>query len=326
MPIYDCQHHWWPRDYFDLLLDRKAYPKTVRSGDGYTYWFGEGRGVPFPIEFVDLDLQFEQMAATGFDLVPVSAIGGGVDDLPIAESLLAARIINDARARAQSEHEGAFYGIATLPWLDTDLAMEELDRAIGTLGLRGVTLPANINGEGVESRRLHPMYARIAQLGVPIFIHPTRSIVADRLTDYECVLDYMLGWMMDTSVAAMRLVLSGIVARHPDLRILHHHAGATIPYLIGRIDKEMTDPWSPLEPLPELPSWYLRRMYADCVALNPATIRMALEFYEEDHVVFGSDYPFWPVDASMNALNQAADGLTTQRVLTNNALTLLGVQ
>jgi aminocarboxymuconate-semialdehyde decarboxylase len=324
--LIDCQHHWWPRDYFELLLDRRQYPRTTRSGDGYTYWFTEDRGVPFPVEFVDLDVQRTQMRETGHEVTMVSGLGLGFDDLALDESKTAARVINTARARAQEEHPGELCGIAAIPWRDTAAALEEVEHAIATLGLRGITLPANLAGEGVDSPRLEEVYERVAELGVPLFIHPTASIVADRLTDYDSVLDYMLGWMLDTSVAAMRLVLSGILERHPTLKVVHHHAGAMIPYVIGRIDREVTDPWVSLPPLAELPSTYLRRMYVDCVVLNPPTVAMALEFYGEDHVLFGSDFPFWDVASSVAAVEAATESPEVRtKVFEHNAAGLLGI-
>jgi aminocarboxymuconate-semialdehyde decarboxylase len=325
--IYDCQSHWWPRSYFERLCERPTYPRAVRDGDGYRFEFSADRTVPFPVEFVDLDRHLEML---GEEIVPVSSLGGEAltfEAFEPDEAVEIAELINGERAAAQERlGPDRFVGVAVIPWEDTELALRVLDRAVGERGLKGVSLPSNIVGEPLDAPRLRPVYSRVAELGVPLFLHPNPSVMNAQLTDYGDALEYMVGYVADTSLAALRLVLSGIMEENPVLKVVHHHAGGVIPMIAGRIDKEVHDPWVLVPPLPRPPSEYFKRMYADVVVLDPLSIRHALDFYGIDHIVFGSDSPFWTVEESLAALDKVdLSEEERERVLRLNARDLLGI-
>jgi aminocarboxymuconate-semialdehyde decarboxylase len=98
-------------------------------------------------------------------------------------------------------------------------------------------------------------------------------------------------------VAVLRLVLSGLFDRHPDLKVLHFHAGGVLPYAAGRLDKN-----AKVAALHEPPTAYLKRMWVDTAMPHPLTLRMALDFYGADRVLYGSDNPCWNPLAALEAL------------------------
>jgi predicted TIM-barrel fold metal-dependent hydrolase len=162
------------------------------------------------------------------------------------------------------------------------------------------------------------------QLAVPLFLHPTTSIARERLPDYG--LDFVIGYMFDTSVAALNLVFSGTVQRFPELRIVHPHLGGVLPYLAARVDFEYKAPWTGNEEMEAPPTEYLRAFYTDTVADNPAALRMALDFYGPERVLFGSDFPWWRPDTGLEYVRAALDDAEADLVLHRNADELLSIE
>ena len=94
--------------------------------------------------------------------------------------------------------------------------------------------------------------------------------------------------MIEVSVAASRLILSGIMERHPKLKIVMSHTGGALPYQSGRMDKN-----SKAALLPQPLSTYIKRMYTDTVSPHPPGMKFAIDYYGIDHVMYGTDYPCW---------------------------------
>jgi predicted TIM-barrel fold metal-dependent hydrolase len=280
--MIDTQSHWYPRTLWETYLDNTSYPFEMTPGN----WF------PIPAHFVELELQIEAMQAAGIDaMVSSSASFGDVDGLPVPRAKEVAHALNEERARAGKEYPGHFYGLATIPWQDAEAGVEVLEEAVTRQGLRGVLLHSNVDGGPVDAEHRRPIYRRIAELGVPVFLHPGRTVLEPQVRDYG--LEYLVGYMFDTSIAALRLVLSGIVAEFPDLTIVHPHAGATLPYLAGRIDSSYSKPYSIGHEFELPPSEQLASFYTDTMCQSEPTLRRGIEFYGLEHVLFGTDYPYF---------------------------------
>ena len=176
-----------------------------------------------------------------------------------------------------------------MPLVDTRIAIEVLDDAVSRLGLMGVNMPGSIGSDPrIDAERLEPFYARVEELGLPLFLHPTDAVFVDMLDGYDGSLHLSLGRVIEVSVAAMRLVLSGMMERHPNLKVVMSHTGGALPYQSGRMDKN-----TPKAKLPKPASTYLKRMYTDTVSPHAAGMKFAIEYYGIDHVMYGTDYPCW---------------------------------
>ena len=329
MRIVDSHFHWWPRSVFEDLCKREGYPRAEPNGNGgYMYWRQEGANARFNLgaEWFDLDTQLAHMETTGYDVDVVCSIGPfsvHFSDLPPEEGRAAAMKWNEEMAAAQRRYPGRLWASAALPLQDTRIALEVLEHAIGTLGLMGVNLPGSIGStENIDAERLEPLYDRIEELGIPIFLHPTDAMFPDILDGYDGALYASLGRVIDVSVSAFRLVLSGMMERHPDLKIVMSHTGGALPYQAGRMDKN-----SKRARLPQLPSVYLKRMYTDTVSPHELGVRFAVEFYGVDHIMYGSDYPCWSPAAALDVLKAA--GLSqadSEKILNDNARRILGLK
>jgi aminocarboxymuconate-semialdehyde decarboxylase len=320
--VIDCQCHWYPRAFFEYCLPRTRHPLCRRDGDGFVYELTPHVPLSFAPEQIDAERVLDTLEPIGIDVLITSSESLGLTTWTAEEEREGARVLNEAKAAAQREHPGRFFGLATLPMQDPEAALEELDFAVGRLGLVGVCVGSNIDRAPIVGPELLPVYQRIEQLGVPLFLHPTTSLASEAL---QFGMEFILGWMFDTSVAALSLVLSRTLDECPDLTVVHPHLGAMLPYLAGRIDFEYKTPWGGNEELPAPPTEYLRRFYTDTVSDSPAALDMALEFYGDERVLFGSDYPWWPPQRGLDFVTDSLEGARLQQVLADNARRILAL-
>src|SRR5262249_57298152 len=132
------QSHWYSPTLLEAYLDRETFPRTRRQNGAYAIERGAGFWFELPRGFVDLEAGLEAMENGGVDAtVSSSATYGDVDYLPVAQAREVALALNEERARAERDHPGRFYGLATIPWQDTDAALAVLEDAVARLGLRG---------------------------------------------------------------------------------------------------------------------------------------------------------------------------------------------
>jgi aminocarboxymuconate-semialdehyde decarboxylase len=322
--VIDTQSHWFPRALLDSYLDFEDYPRCRRAGDGYAFETAPGRWMPIGPSFYDLDHQLAAYDEVGIDvMVSSSASYGDVDRHELGRARELAAAVNEERAAAQRAHPSRFVGLATLPWQDTDAALSALNDAIGRLELRGVLIHSNIAGAPIDDERCRPVYARIADLGVPLFIHPAMTVAEEKLRDWG--LEYLVGFMFDSSLAGLRLILSGVVSDHPKLRIVLPHCGGVLPYLSGRIDAVHSRPFSLGRSLSPLPSEQLRGFYSDTLSRSQDAIEFARGFFVEDRMMFGSDYPFFPAGAELRFVQEELDDQHRDAVLFENAARLIGL-
>src|SRR5919201_1032948 len=294
MRIIDSHFHWWPRSVQERFLRRTTYPRAeVNSKGGYTFLRQEHADYMLSswTEWYDLDKQLEHMDGLGHQVDVVCSIG----PFSVYFSELPGEAGRDLATQWNEEMAGA-----AVPLLDTRIAIEVLDDAVGRLGLMGVNLPGSIGSDPrIDSERLEPFYARVEELGLPVFLHPTDAVFVDMLEGYDGALHLSLGRVVEVSVAAMRLVLSGMLERHPKLKIVMSHTGGALPYQSGRMDKN-----SGKAKLPRPASYYLKRMYTDTVSPHAAGMRFAIEYYGIDNVMYGTDYPCWDPATALKLIDE----------------------
>ena len=327
MRIIDSHFHWWPREVFEQLCRRRGYPRAERNNrGGYNYVGHEGRpSLNSWTEWFDLDRQLEHMDDLGHEVSVVCSLGPFsiyFSDLPPEEGRDAAIAWNETMASAQRKYPGRVWASAAVPLTDTEIALEVLDHAVKKLGLMGINIPGSIGRDTrIDAERLAPFYARIEELGIPIFLHPTDAVFGEDLEGYGGALQLSLGRIIEVSVAASRLILSGLMERHPNLKIVMSHTGGALPYQSGRMDKNGKN-----AKLPRPPSTYMRRMYTDTVSPHSMGIKFAIDYYGIDHVMYGSDYPCWDPATALALIEQI--GLSEadlDKLLYRNAAGILGI-
>jgi aminocarboxymuconate-semialdehyde decarboxylase len=318
----DCQSHWYPPVFCAARSGAGTYPRCTREGDDYVFEVSEYEVLRVRREFHDLDLQLDMMRGAGIETVVSSPVVlGDVTALELGEARDLVAMLNETLAAMQAKYSNSFYGLAVLPLQDVEEALVALETAIGRLGLRGVLIHSNVDGASIARRELWPLYERIEQLGVPMFLHPTRACHAERVREYN--LERPLVYMFDTTLAAMSLVVGGVVDAFPRLTIVHPHLGGTLPYLLERVEEyRRMGFWDVEKPIRA----YLQRFYTDTVSGSKRALQQAVDVYGIDHVVFATDFPYFRADDAMRFVNDSLSVEDAHRVLTVNAQELLGVK
>ena len=253
----------------------------------------------------DLDRRLRVMDTAGAGYVqiistanpPVENMAGPDDALELS------RIANDEMAELVSRFPDRFLGAAAcLPMNNAQGTLDELDRAVGQLGLCAVQIYTDVQGRPLDDPAFSPVFDKVADLGIPILLHPVRGPDrADYPTERSSRFDTwrIIGWPYDTAAAMARLAFSGIFDRHPNIKIVTHHLGGVAPYLSERIregyDKLLKAARAANEPVPlkKHPHDYFHEFYADTITIGSVpALACGLEFFGADRVLFATDMPF----------------------------------
>lgn len=256
----------------------------------------------FDPTLVDLDQRFRLMDELGADYrqVLVMAHTSVEHEEPQTAAELA-RIGNEELAELTAAHPDRFVGwVAQAALQDGERALAAIERTVGEQGALGVQVFTAMQGRCLDHPDYEPFFALMAELDRPIWIHPNRTIQWSDFPLTEPQSRYGLygrtGWPTDTANTMCRLVYAGYLERWPDLKVIVHHSGGTVPMLAGRLKtpehfrNPETNKLLQLErPLLD----YLKQFYADTANFgNPIALRAALEFFGVEHVLFGTDFGF----------------------------------
>lgn len=204
------------------------------------------------------------------------------------EAVELARIANEEVAGLVEHYPDRFIaGVACLPMNDIDAALEEAEYAITELRLKGVQVYSRIDGEPLDNPKFKPLWAKLAEHDLPIWIHPATY---DRL-DNDVGL---FSWPFETTSAMLRLVLSGVFNDHPDIKFITHHCGAMVPFFQKRI-KWVMSLVPQFHPNVRRPEEHFRKFYNDTAVYgNTSALMCGYDFFGADHLLFGTDAPLGP--------------------------------
>lgn len=314
-PVVDHQVHWYPPSAVEQLMGRSAYPKAERGADGeYILWLDEGVRQPLMDRLAaDLDGHLAHAAAAGVDVLVLGpATMAEVFQLPSGEAAELLDHVHVEYAAAQRAHPDHVVALAALPMQDPSLALKALDHAIGELDLRGVSLLTTIDAERPliteDSLRV---FDRIAEMGVPLVLHPGfRS--ATRFGTRTIREDAGLSWVYQTSLTALRLVDEGVLDAVPNLVVVHPHLGGVLPYVAERIGLlGGSKAKHPIE------HYFKTNFFVDTAAGNPGALRLAIDAYGIDRVVFATDHPFYPMSQVRAQVEDTIGAEAAQRIYAN---------
>jgi aminocarboxymuconate-semialdehyde decarboxylase len=247
-----------------------------------------------------------------------------VEPAPTAVRL--ATQVNDAFARVVREKQGRFTSLATLPLNDPGQSVKELERAMKELGMPGAMVFSNVNHVALADEVYAPLWKKADELGAVIYIHPTDPAGVEAMLDYWLM--PLVGFLMDTTLAAAKLVFSGVVERHPRIRWVLTHMGGATPYLAERFDRGYRAFADCRRNISRPPTDYLRDFYYDTVNFNPDAVKFAISFAGVDRILAGSDYPhqIGSIPLMLETIGRLGlDEASRQKILGGNAARLLGL-
>lgn len=287
----DCQTHIMPEAYVDIFTRNTRSPRMEKDRDGTVITIVNERPLlRSDLSNYDINKKIKDMDALGIDISILSPNIPGPCMLASELALQGAQTINNFIAEVIEQYPDRFAGIASLPWQNPQEAVDEMNRAADHLGLCAVMLFSNIGGRPVDAPEYEPIFALAESKGLSIVIHPTFPVWGDVMRDYMMI--PMIGFQMDSSLALLRLILGGVLERHPDLKIVMPHAGGILPYMIGRIDYQTEEMGRKPEHIVQAPSVYLKRVFLDTCSPSVEAVQYACDFTGPEHIVFGTDHPW----------------------------------
>jgi aminocarboxymuconate-semialdehyde decarboxylase len=318
----DCQSHLFFPDVLDMMRRRKVEP-LVHDEAGTVYlkmgdWLRK-----VPPGYVDVEAKLAAMDANGIAVTLLSNNDPGPEWFG-GDGPAVAQLIHDSLAAVIARHPSRFVGLCTLPLQDEKASAAELDRCLRTLGFKGVLLYTNLAGAWCDEPQFRWLYARAEELGVPILLHPAKPLTTEQVKGYE--LTSTLGNMFENTIALARIIASGLLDRHPRLKLVCPHLGGTLPYICGRMDHQLTVLKRGPQNLARKPSEYLRSIYMDVVSPLPEALRFALDFSGEDRLLFSSDHPWvqpQEILGPLRSLNLPA--ASEAKILSGNARALFRI-
>ncbi|HEY4861046.1 MAG TPA: amidohydrolase family protein [Xanthobacteraceae bacterium] len=297
--IVDIYCHIFPDAFFQEM--NRIAPRLGNIG-------ARLRGVK---KLFDLDERFREMDQFGDYREIISLPNPPIEDFATGEvGLKLARIGNDAMAELCARHPARFPTfVAALSMTDVEGSAEEARRAVKELGAGGVQIFTNIAGRPLDDPAYELIFATMAELDQPIWLHPARtSAMPDYASEPKSRFEmwWCFGWPYDTSVAMVRMVFCGLLDRYPNLKIITHHLGGMIPFYDGRIgpglqvlgSRTLDEDYSKVLPALKRPHLdYLHDFYGDTALFGGGSqaVRCGLEFFGSEHVVFATDTPLGPI-------------------------------
>jgi aminocarboxymuconate-semialdehyde decarboxylase len=324
--IIDFHNHYYPFEYLDAIRDGGSHFRVTTDDDGNPVLHSPGDYNVLVPGHRDLDFRAKVLDDAGVDMqvITFTAPGTGIETPERAVELC--RIVNDAMAGEARDRRDRFSALGTLPMNAPDEAAAEAERVMGELGLPGVMLYSNASGVPLHDDRFRPVFDRLNEAGAVVYIHPTYPVGVEVMEEY--MLMPMVGFLMDTTLAAAGLVYSGTMERTPDITWVLAHLGGAVPYMAERFDRGFDAYPACRERCTVLPSEQLKRAYYDTVNFDQASLRLALDFAGVDRIVAGSDYPHQIGSIDLMKTSLAAMDVSDDdrdKILGGNAARILGI-
>lgn len=326
--VIDTHAHYFPKPYLELLAtDRgKKYGFGYHPQPGGSFLIETPGGMrgPQPEKYYNMELRLADMDRQGVTMQGLSLTAPMVYFADGEYSLDLCKAYNDATSASAEQWPDRFYGYMTLPVLDTDRALGELERARKLPGLKGIYMGTHIEGRDLSDPLFEPVYAAAAAAKLPIFLHPIKPLGGPRLKPFH--LGNLIGNPTETATAAAHLIFSGVLDRHPTLEVSLPHAGGSLPELIGRFDhgakvrKEMKH-------MTKAPSEHLRRFTYDTITHSASILKNLAALVGTDRILLGSDYcaDMGSTDPVHIVDEAGFDAKDRERILASNAIGLLAL-
>ena len=326
MRAIDVHNHFYPPAYLDALKTGKSNVRVAVDKDGNPELHYPGDYNVAVQGHRDIAYRETVLRQEGVDLQVLTLTTPGTHVETPARAVELARLVNDAFAAIVRVRGSRFAALATLPLNDPAAAARELRRAVQELGFRGAMVFSNVNGVALADPRFDELYRTANQLDAVLHIHPTNPVGVEAMTDYWLM--PLVGFPLDTTLAAAKLVFSGIAERFPRIRWVLSHLGGAIPYIAERLDRGHRAFRECRAHIARRPSEYLKGFYYDTVNFDAGALQLAIAFAGAGQILAGSDYPhqIGSIPSMLQSI-RALDVTEAERqaILGGNAAKLLGI-
>lgn len=291
----DVHNHLYPFEWLEFL-QKNANPRLERTGPtSFRAYVNDVICAHIDrAGHYDPAVRVEDLDKAGLDIQVLSQTIPSVELLSPEEGDSWAKRVNDSMAETCRKYPGRFYFYITLPYQDMGRAMKELERCKKELGAyaKGIMFFSNINGKPVASPEFMQLYAAAEEYQLPILVHPASPLTDEVMKKVKLPVQ-LFGYTLDTTMAVVTLIFSGVLEKHPNLKLVHCHLGGMAPYMLRRMDdsfKGYGKEWG-YEGLPKKPSeYYKAQVYPDTCNFNKAAVTCCYQEMGANHIVLGTDY------------------------------------
>jgi aminocarboxymuconate-semialdehyde decarboxylase len=206
-----------------------------------------------------------------------------------------ARVLHRQQDEIVKASNGLMESVAVLALGEPEKACDELRRAVDDHGYRAAMIPTTAGGRPLDDKAFTPLFALIEKLNITLIMHPVSATSFEPFGRF--VVQVLVGWPGETTLAVARLIFAGVFERHPDLKLVLCHGGGNLVFQKGRLDSAFeakgweADPYFTSN-IDKPPSHYLDRLYYDTCTLSTDSNRFIIDTMGVDRIVFGTDYPF----------------------------------
>lgn len=315
MRVIAIEEHFWSGDFADHFVGPRSErtPDLMRLLEDYS------------------ELRLADMDAAGVDVQVISHAPPGGQRVDPGSGPEAARKVNDLLASIVAGAPDRFAGFATLPQIDAAASADELQRSVEELGFKGGMLFGITDGQFLDEERFWPIYERAAKLGVALYLHPSmphptvRDIYYGTYKDsHPALIGPAWGFGIETGTLGIRLILSGVFERYPDLQVILGHLGEGITFQLARIDEALSRPGNRPSNFAEV----FRNNFHITTSgfFSDSALTACIEEMGVERILFAVDWPFVDNAEGVNWLKAyPADDAAKERIFSGNAERLLGL-
>ena len=279
----DVHAHYFPTEYLDRL---DLYGASHVTG------LIRKMKLDFP-DFSGLEGHLRHMDRSQVDKQLLSVSGQLPYFAKENDAVDAARLGNDIYARIVREYPKRFAAFACTPLPHVQASIAETRRALDELGMVGVTAGTVVLGKSITDPAFDEFFAELNRRKAVLFIHPIGGSLGSPLIE-STKLVWPVGAPLEDTVCLLQFMQANFPSRFPDIKIILPHLGGFAPFLAARLD-QLKDHFLPDSAMS--PSLQAKYFWYDTVNGNPAALRCTKETLGADHLLLGTDYPFWRDDA-----------------------------
>lgn len=274
-------------------------------------------------EFTDPSVKLQRLAESGLDAAIVSLVPALFcyhADQDKSSGL--ADIVNESLAEFCADAAGKLQWMAHVPLNNPPAIADVLARA-KTNGAVAVEVGTSVAGQPLDHSDFDPLWATAARLELPVMLHPAYNAPHPGLADWY--LQNAVGNLLETTVAAERLILGGPLARYPSLRVILLHGGGFVPWQIGRL-RHVRAVRPECQEVPGDPQGWLEHFMFDTLTHDPEVLGMLIRRVGAEHVVMGTDAPFDMASPDpVGDLLAATDAVTARQIMEEDPVRVFGL-
>ncbi len=287
MTVTDVHAHFYPPEYVEVV--REVAEQQGRHGEVARAFLEHRIITAVPVFLGALDERLALMDAAGIErqLLSFASLTIWHPDAAMRARLVSS--YNDGCSAVVARHPDRFGFLASVPLPFVDEAIHEARRARSLPGFAGYSIPTHIDTRPIDDAAWQPLFATMGETPALVMTHPDGFCAPGALADHG--MEWAIGAPFEDTIAAVRLLASGMLDQYPALTWIIPHLGGTLPFLLHRLlwrwklEAEMLG-------TADHQGTAIERLLFETANCSPQTLALALQVLPPERIIFGTDFPF----------------------------------